>query len=89
MNLETRNQKATQIFSEANKIRKISKNHYAVESQSSDKSYSVRKLPKIEQCIEFHHLTLMIIVPILSGLFWIPLTLKEVDKQSPRNVSKF
>ena len=54
-----RKQKATQIVSKTNSIRKISKNHYAVESQSSDKSYSVRKLPKVDvwtcECKDFHY----------------------------------
>ncbi len=53
-----RKQKANQIFTEANKIKKISKNHYAVESQNSDKIYNVRKLPKVDvwtcECKDFH-----------------------------------
>jgi hypothetical protein len=44
MNENSRNQKGTQIFSEAKSIRKITKNQYSVDSQSSNKSYLVRKL---------------------------------------------
>ena len=54
-----RKQKATQIFSKTNSIRKITKNHYAVESQNSDSTYNVRKLPKIDvwtcECGDFHY----------------------------------
>ncbi len=53
-----RKQKATQIFSKTNSIRKISKNHYAVESQNSDAIYNIRKLPKADvwtcECKDFH-----------------------------------
>ena len=53
-----RKQKAIQIFSKTNSIRKISKNHYAVESQNSDNTYNVRKLPKADvwtcECKDFH-----------------------------------
>lgn len=38
MNKSNRNQKANQIFSEAKSIRKITKNQYSVDSQTSDKS---------------------------------------------------
>ena len=53
-----RKQKATQIFSKTNSIRKITKNHYAVESQSSEITYNVKKLPKSDvwtcECKDFH-----------------------------------
>ena len=53
-----RNQKASQIFSEVKSIRKITKNHYAVESQNSDNIYNIRKLPKVNvwtcECKDFH-----------------------------------
>ncbi len=39
-----REEKGIQILSEGNHIRKITKNHYEVDSQTSDKTYSVRKL---------------------------------------------
>lgn len=42
---KNRNQKAIQIISNANSIRKISKNNYRVTSQSYDKIYNVTKLP--------------------------------------------
>ena len=42
--MNQRKQKGIQIVSEKN-IRKITANHYAVESQSQDKTYHVRKLP--------------------------------------------
>ncbi|MCJ8306552.1 MAG: DDE-type integrase/transposase/recombinase [Nitrosopumilus sp.] len=55
----SRNQKATQIFSKTNSIRKISKNHYAVESQNSDIIYNVKKLAKVDvwacECKDFHY----------------------------------
>lgn len=44
MSQTERAKKGLQIFSEANSIRKISKNHYAVESQTTDKTYNIRKL---------------------------------------------
>ena len=40
----SRNQKATQIISQIKSIRKITKNHYAAESQNSDNKYNVKKL---------------------------------------------
>lgn len=40
----SRNDKAVQIISQTNNIRKISKNNYRVTSQSQDKIYNVRKL---------------------------------------------
>lgn len=43
---DTRNHKATQIISQTNSIRKISKNNYRVMSQSLDRFYNVRKLPQ-------------------------------------------
>jgi len=53
-----RKQKATQIFSKTNSIRKISKNHYVVESQNSDTTYNIRKLPNVDvwtcECKDFH-----------------------------------
>ncbi len=39
-----RSEKALEIFSEANSIRKITKNHYRVKSQTQDKIYNVTKL---------------------------------------------
>lgn len=52
-----RNDKAIQIFSEANAIRKITKNNYRVLSQSQDKFYNVRKLPDSDvwtcDCMDF------------------------------------
>lgn len=39
-----RNEKGIQILSKGNHITKLGKNHYRVESQTSDKTYSVRKL---------------------------------------------
>ncbi|MGI0102299.1 MAG: DDE-type integrase/transposase/recombinase [Nitrosotalea sp.] len=39
-----RNEKGIQILSEGSHIRKITKNHYQVDSQSQNKSYNVRKL---------------------------------------------
>ena len=53
-----RKQKATQIFSKTNSIKKITRNHYVVESQNSDNTYNVRKLPKVDvwtcECKDFH-----------------------------------
>ena len=42
----TRNDRAIQIISQTNNIKKISKNNYRVLSQSQDKFYNVRKLPQ-------------------------------------------
>ncbi len=42
-----RKQKAMQIYSQTNSIRKITKNHYAVESQNSDTTYNVRNCQKL------------------------------------------
>ena len=41
-----RKQKAIRIFSKTGSIRKITKNHYAVDSQNSGNTYNVKKLPK-------------------------------------------
>ena len=59
MKIETRKQKATQIFSEIKSIRKITKNQFSVDSQTdSTKSYLIRKLPKTDiwacECKDFH-----------------------------------
>ncbi|SMH70462.1 DDE-type integrase/transposase/recombinase [Candidatus Nitrosotalea okcheonensis] len=40
----SRNEKGIQILSEGSHIRKITKNHYSVDSQSQNKTYSIRKL---------------------------------------------
>jgi len=39
-----RNEKGIQILSEGKHITKLTKNHYRVDSQTQNKSYSVRKL---------------------------------------------
>ena len=44
--MDSRTKKATVIFSNADSIKKITKNHYTVESQNSDNTYNVKKLPK-------------------------------------------
>lgn len=53
----SRQQKALEILSSKNAIRLISKNRYAVESQTEDKSYNVRKLPESDawvcECWDF------------------------------------
>ncbi len=60
ISIDSRKQKVIQIFSKTNSIRKITKNHYVVDSQSSDKSYNVRKLLKTDvwtcECGDFHYL---------------------------------
>ena len=52
-----RKQKATQIFSKTNSIRKITNNHYVVNSQNSDKKYNIKKLSKVDvwtcECKDF------------------------------------
>jgi transposase-like protein len=57
MKQQNRAEKGLQIFSEANSIRKIGKNHYAVDSQSTDKTYNVRKVPDADvwtcECPDF------------------------------------
>jgi putative transposase len=57
--MDSRKQRASQIFSKTNSIRKITKNHYAVESQNSDNTYNVRKLSKTDvwtcECSDFHY----------------------------------
>ena len=59
MNSNKREQKATQIFSEAKSIRKITKNQYSVDSQTSDKSYLVRKLQNAD-ILEFENATVIL-----------------------------
>ncbi len=53
-----RKQKGIQIVSEKN-IKKITANHYLVESQSQDKTYHVRKLSASDvwicECVDFHY----------------------------------
>ena len=44
--MDSRTKKATQIYSKVNSIKKITKNHYTVESQFSNNIYHVKKLPK-------------------------------------------
>ena len=57
--MDSRKQRATQIFSKANSIRKITRNHFTVESQNTDKTYNIRKLPKSDiwvcECDDFHY----------------------------------
>ena len=57
--MDSKNKKATLIFSEHNPIKKITKNHYTVESQTSDNTYNVRKMPKSDvwtcECSDFHY----------------------------------
>lgn len=57
MEQNSRNQKADQIFSEAKSIRKITKNQYSVDSQTTNKSYLVRKLQNADiwtcECPDF------------------------------------
>lgn len=59
MKTESRERKATRIFSKTGSIRKITRNHYVVESQSSDKTYNVQRLPKSGvwtcECRDFHY----------------------------------
>ncbi len=56
--MNQREQKATQIYSKTNSIRKVTNNHFIVESQNSDKRYSVEKLRDTDvwvcQCDDFH-----------------------------------
>ena len=56
--MDSRTKKATVIFSNADSIKKITKNHYTVESQNSDNTYNVKKLPKSDvwtcECNDFH-----------------------------------
>jgi transposase-like protein len=57
MNENPRNEKGIQILSEGNHIRKISKNHYAVDSQTQDKTYNVKKMADSDvwtcECADF------------------------------------
>lgn len=52
-----RNEKGIQILSEGNHIRKISKNHYAVDSQTQNKTYNVKKMADSDiwtcECADF------------------------------------
>ncbi|MEO9277031.1 MAG: DDE-type integrase/transposase/recombinase [Nitrososphaera sp.] len=54
-----RNEKGIQIISKGNHITKLGKNHYRVESQTSDKSYSVRKVSDADvwtcECPDFNY----------------------------------
>ena len=56
--MDSRTKKATEIYSKVNSIRKITKNHFIVESQKSDDTYNVKKLPKADiwtcECNDFH-----------------------------------
>jgi len=58
MRQTTRKERAAQILSKVNSVRKITKNHYAVKSQSSDAEYSVTKIPDADiwtcECPDFH-----------------------------------
>lgn len=53
-----RNEKGIQILSKGSHITKLGKNHYRVESQTSDRSYSVRKTPDADvwtcECPDFN-----------------------------------
>ena len=57
--MNSRKIKATQIYSKTNSIRMVTKNHYTVESQNSDKTYNVRRLSKSDiwicECDDFHY----------------------------------
>jgi len=44
ISMNTRKQKAIQIYSKTNSIRKITNNHYVVQSQNSDQKYNVERL---------------------------------------------
>ncbi len=59
MKYTSRDEKAVQILSKVNSVRKITKNHYVVKSQNSDKEYSVKKLHDIDiwtcECPDFHN----------------------------------
>lgn len=54
---EMRKQRGLEIISERSHIRKITKNHYQVDSQSQNKSYNVRKLSDVDvwtcECADF------------------------------------
>jgi len=56
--MNQRKQKGIQIISEKN-IRKITANHYVVESQNSDKTYHVKKISASDvwtcECADFHY----------------------------------
>lgn len=58
MQTDQRKQKGIQIVSEKN-IRKITSNHYVVESQNSDNIYHIRKLSASDvwtcECADFHY----------------------------------
>ena len=58
MVIDNRKQKGIQIISEKN-IRKITSNHYVVDSQSQDTTYHVRKLSASDvwicECADFHY----------------------------------
>ena len=57
--VNSRKIKATQIYSKTNSIRKITNNHYVVESQNSDNKYNVKKLKDTDvwtcECGDFHY----------------------------------
>ncbi len=59
MKLDSRDLEYLQILLEGNHIRKITKNHYQVDSQSQNKSYNVRKLSDVDawtcECKDFMH----------------------------------
>jgi len=52
-----RNEKGIQILSEGSHVRKITKNHYQVDSQSQNKSYNIKKLQDADiwtcECADF------------------------------------
>jgi len=54
-----RKQKAIQIYSNTNSIRKITNNHYVVNSQNSDQKYNIQKLKDTDvwtcECGDFHY----------------------------------
>ena len=54
-----RKQKPTQIFSKTNSIKKITNNHYIVNSQNSDQKYNIKKLQDTDvwtyECGDFHY----------------------------------
>ncbi len=57
--MNQRKQKATQIFSKTNSIKKITNNHYIVNSQNSDQKYNIKKLQDTDvwtcECGDFHY----------------------------------
>ncbi len=54
---DNRNEKGIQILSECNHIRKVTKNHYQVDSQTQNKTYNVKKLAESDvwtcECADF------------------------------------